>query len=198
MDYEALRESIQEVLAQTRQNHVNNPYRTFRVEYYSVKESGECVQSASSSIFEDMKWGMIYVHYCPGTNYNGYFEGKLDKYFVSKEGLISTCLVFDDLKLTDTRIKSNDGTTIYSAQSRQPEEFMSELDKVLPIIHGCRTEEEANMLIEIDRKNAMDEKDTRRDMVEMLMKEISRLKEVVSDYEKKIEEIRSILFRDED
>lgn len=197
MNYDALRESIEEVLAQTRQNHVNNLGVPFRVIYYSVKENGECEQSPSSSIFKDMKWGMISISYCPGNDYKGWPYEKLDRYFVSNDGLISTCLVFDDLKLTDTRIRSNNGTPLYSAKSRKPEEFMPELDKVLPIIHGCRTEEEANMLIEIDKKNAMDEKDTRSDMVEMLMKEISRLKEVVSDYEKKIEEIRSILFRDE-
>ena len=202
MDYEALKETIKEVLDQTRQKHIVNAYVTFHVTYYSVKENGECVQSASSSIFEDMKWGMIYVYYCPGKNYRGYFEGELDRYFVSNEGLISTYLVFDDLKLAingvGSRIESNDGTILYNAQNTEPEKIMSEVDKVLPIIHGCRTREEANMLIEIERENAMEEKDSRRDMVEILLKEISQLKEKMSSYEKKIEEMRLILLRDED
>lgn len=197
MNYEALKESINEVLAQTRLKHVTNSHVTFRVEYYAIKENGECVQSASSSIFEDMKWGMLYVHYCPGTNYRGYYDGVTDKHFVSNDGLISNNLVFDDLKIKTNRIESKDGIVLYSAKSSQPEEIMLELDKFLPLLHGCRTKEEADMLIEIKGKNVEDEKDGRRDMVEVLMKEISRLKEALSDYEKKFEEIRSILLRNE-
>ena len=185
------------MLAQTRLKHVTNSHVTFRVEYYAIKENGECVQSASSSIFEDMKWGMLYVHYCPGTNYRGYYEGETDKYFISNDGLISNNLVFDDLKLKIFWIESKEGTILYSAKSSQPEEVLSELNMILPLLHGCRTKEEADMLIEIKGKNAVEEKDDRRDMVEVLMKEISRLKEALSDYEKKFEEIRSILLRNE-
>lgn len=198
MNYEALKESINEVLRQTHLKHVPNSYVTFSVKYFAIKENGECVQSVSSSIFEDMKWGTLYVHYCPGTNYRGYYEGETDKYFISNDGLISNNLVFDDLKIKTNRIESKDGIVLYSAKSSQPEEIMLELDKFLPLLHGCRTKEEADMLIEIKGKNVEDEKDDRRDMVEVLMKEISRLKEVLSDYEKKFEEIRSILSKKEE
>ena len=116
---------------------------------------------------------------------------------MSNDGLISNNLVFDDLKIKTNRIESKEGIVLYSAKSSQPEEIMLELDKVLPWLHGCRTKEEADMLIEIKDKNAVDEKDVRRDVVEILMKEISRLKEALSDYEKKFEEIRSILLRNE-
>ncbi len=116
---------------------------------------------------------------------------------MSNDGLISNNLVFDDLKIKTNRIESKEGIVLYSAKSSQPEEIMLELDKVLPWLHGCRTKEEADMLIEIKGKNIEDEKDGRRDMVEVLMTEISRLKEALSDYEKKIEEIKSILLRNE-
>ena len=178
MNYETLKESINEVLAQIRLKHVPNLYAPFGVEYYAIKENGECIQSPSSNIFENMKWGMIRIDY---------------RYFVSNDGLISNNLVFDDLKIYAYRIESKDGTVLYSANSNQPEEALLELDKVLPWLHGCRTKEEADMLIEIKGKSGVEEMDNRQDMVEVLMKEISRLKGVVSDYEKRFEEIRSII-----
>ena len=198
MNYEAIKGSINEVLAQTRLKHVPNSHVTFSVEYYAIKENGECVQSVSSSIFENMNWGMIHVHYCPGTNYRGYYDGKIDKYFVSNDGLICNNLVFNDLKLKIYWIETKDGSILYTAKSSRPEEAMSELNKILPLLHGCRTKEEADILIEIKGKNPVEEKDARRDIVEVLMKEMSRLKEVVSDYEKKFEEIRSIVSNKEE
>ena len=193
MNYETLKESINEVLVQIRLKHVPNLYAPFEVEYYAIKENGECIQSPSSSIFEDMKWGMIRIDYSLGTNYRGYYERETNRYFVSNDGLISNNLVFDDLKIYAYRIESKDGTVLYSANSNQPEEALLELDKVLPWLHGCRTKEEADMLIEIKGKSGVEEMDNRQDMVEVLMKEISRLKGVVSDYEKRFEEIRSII-----
>lgn len=64
-----------------------------------------------------MKWGILYVHYCPGTNYRGYYDGVTDKHFVSNDGLISNNLVFDDLKIKTNRIESKEGIVLYSAKS---------------------------------------------------------------------------------
>lgn len=192
-----IQKPVNELFNRYLRKHVHNKYTTFELDFYAIKEDGSCVKSESSIIFEDMSWGMIIVHYCPGINYKGFFDSKKEKLYISKDGIISDSLQFGNLIIKSDQIETIDGTTLYSPIIYEIEDVMVELNKVLPYLHGCRTMEEANMLLEI-RNLDKKEQDDRREIIDTLIEEIKRLKGIVSEYEEKFDEIKTILLDKKD
>lgn len=174
-------------------NHIDNPYVPFSVDYYVVKSNNEVIVSPSDSVLNDFEWGLIAIYYCYGRNYRGYYEGRYDLNFITKEGIIVPKLRVNDLEVhSDLRIYSTDNQFLYApADKPSREDEIQDICKIIPIIQGCKSKEQADMMISIKKKYSENSND--ENIINTLMEEISRLRKIINNHEKRNEQILSLL-----
>jgi hypothetical protein len=177
-------------------NHIDNPYVHFSVTYYVVKSNNEVIVSPSDSVLSDFEWALIFIVYCHGQNYRGYFDSASDTNFITKEGIIVPKLRVGNLEVhKELQLCSIDNQFLYSPEnSLSREDKIKDICKIMPLIQGCRSFEQADMIISIKRKST--ENSEEENVVNTLMEEIRRLRTVISNYEDKFEQIKGLLSLD--
>jgi len=202
--YNQLVEEINYAIDEKRRLHVDNKYVAFSAKFYAVCNNTVTV-SPSMSVFKDSQWGYMTITYWDGAGYTwGHEKSKETECFISPEGhLCYDKINLDNICISTSRWENNfvmhtyyyvctidGGKVLFNTKGEKPiKDSLNEFVPYIPILQGCRSEEEAEMLIEIKANHQ--EKNSREEMVDVLMEEIKRLKDKVNEYEKIFDEIRA-------
>ena len=109
-------------------NHIDNPYVHFSVTYYVVKSNNEVIVSPSDNVLSDFEWALIFIVYCHGLNYRGYFDSASDTNFITKEGIIVPKLRVGNLEVhKELQLYSIDNQFLYSPENSEEENVVNTL-----------------------------------------------------------------------
>jgi len=191
--YNQLSNNISELVEQFRNKHKQSYYVSFSYGFYAVADN-DVIASPQKGVLRDCQWGYVWFSYFSGEfGLNRYPKSTERGFFVSPDGYVCESLSLGNIIVSKwyghLKINTLDGNPLYYTKEEKTQEAMREILPYIPLLQGCRSEEEAKMLIEIKANHQ--EKNSREEMVDVLMEEIKRLKDKVNEYEKIFDEIRA-------